>query len=85
MFVGTFHLISPLLTCHCDLNYIVSEISPEEVGEGVIWEVLLSESKVLCSTYIKIKGICSLKALKHKSILGRALYRVPCPITGSAV
>ena len=30
----------------------------------MIWEEILTTSKLLCSTYLKIKGICSLKALK---------------------
>ena len=44
----------------------------KEVGVGVIWEELLTTSKLLCSTHLKIKGIWSLKALKL-SILERTL------------
>ena len=40
----------------------------EDVAVGVIWEELLTTSKFLCSTYSKIKGICSLKALKFKCL-----------------
>ena len=40
----------------------------EDVGVGEIWEELLTTSKLLCSTYLKIKGICSLKALKFKHL-----------------
>ena len=46
-----------------------SEISLEfceDVGVGEIWEELLTTSKLLCSTYLKIKGIWSPKALKFK-------------------
>ena len=35
---------------------------------GEIWEELLTTSKLLCSTYLKIKGIYSLKALKFKCL-----------------
>ena len=35
----------------------------EDVGVDEIWEELLTTSKLLCSTYLKIKGISSLKAL----------------------
>ena len=38
----------------------------EDVGVGAIWEELLTTSKLLCSTYLMIKGICSLKALKFR-------------------
>ena len=40
----------------------------EGIGVGVIWEELLTISKLLFSTYLKIKGICSLKALKLKRL-----------------
>ena len=40
----------------------------EDVEVGVILEELLTTSKLLCSTYLKIKGICSLKALKFKRL-----------------
>ena len=40
----------------------------EDVGVGEIWEELLTTSKLLCSTYLNIKGICSLKALKFKRL-----------------
>ena len=35
-------------------------------GVGAIWEELLTKSKLLCSTYLKIKGVCSLKAINLK-------------------
>ena len=35
---------------------------------GEIWEELLITLKLLCSTYLKIKGICLLKALKFKRL-----------------
>ena len=34
----------------------------------MIWEELLTTSKHLYSTHLKIKGICSLKALKFKCL-----------------
>ena len=40
----------------------------EDVGVGAIWEELLTTSKHLCSTYLKIKGVCSLKTLKFKRL-----------------
>ena len=61
-----FFKLSPLrnyksITC----TKIFLEFS-EDVGVGIIWEELQTSSKDLCSTYLKIKGICSLKALKFK-------------------
>ena len=41
----------------------------EDVGVGVVGEELLTTSKLLCSTYLKIKGICSMKALKFKYLM----------------
>ena len=44
-----------------------TEFSPElceDVGVGVTWEELLTTLKHLCSTYLRFKGICSLKALE---------------------
>ena len=38
------------------------------IGVGVIWEELLAISKLLYSTYLKIKGICLLKALTFKRL-----------------
>ena len=35
---------------------------------SVILEGLLTTSKLLCSTYLKIKGICLLKVLKFKCL-----------------
>ena len=46
-----------------------SEFSLEfckDTGVGMIWGELLTTSKLLCSTYLKIKDICLLKALKFK-------------------
>ena len=40
----------------------------EDIGVGEIWEELITTSKLLCSTYLQIKGICSLKALKCKCL-----------------
>ena len=37
----------------------------EEVGVGAIWEDLLTTSKLLCSTYLHIRG---LKALKFRHL-----------------
>ena len=38
----------------------------EGTGVGVVWEELPTTSLLLCSTYLKIKGISSLKVLKFK-------------------
>ena len=40
----------------------------EDVGVGVIWEELLTTSKLLCSTHLNINGIWLLKALKSKRL-----------------
>ena len=51
--------------------YIHAEISlelSEDVEVGMIWGELLTTSKHLCSTHLKIKGICSLKGLKFKRL-----------------
>ena len=40
----------------------------EDVGVGMIREELLTTSKHLCSTHLKIKAICSLKALKFECL-----------------
>ena len=40
----------------------------KDIGMGVVWEELLTTSKILWSTYLKIKGICSLNALKFKCL-----------------
>ena len=39
----------------------------EDVGVGAIWEELLTTLK-LCFTYLKVKGVCLLKALKFKHL-----------------
>ena len=38
----------------------------EDVGEGEIWEELLTTSKLLCSTCLKVNGVCSPKAVELK-------------------
>ena len=40
----------------------------EDVGVGVIWEELLTTSKLPCSTFSKIKGMCLLKSLIVKCL-----------------
>ena len=62
-----------LSLCASELKtFTTSEVSLEYYCEdarvGVIWEEPLTTSKLLCSTYLKIKGICSLKALKFKCL-----------------
>ena len=56
-----------VLVFHCKITVFDIQFS-EDVGVGVIWEELLTTSKLLCSTYLKIRGICSLKALKFKRL-----------------
>ena len=46
----------------------ISLESSEDVGVGMIWEELLTTAKHLYSTHLKIKGICSLKALKFERL-----------------
>ena len=74
-------------------NYCVTEFSLEfceDVGVGVIWEELTT-SKLLSSTYLKIKGICSLKALKIKRLrytgknTGRICISIGCCYTGMMI
>ena len=70
--IGTFDTLFLLL---CTLGLVETALGSigstefslefcEDIWVGVIWEEILTTSKLLCSTYIKIKGICSLKALK---------------------
>ena len=41
---------------------------------------LLTTSKHLCSTHLKIKGICSLKALKYKHLQCTRVNTVQCHV-----
>ena len=49
------------------VNSEISLESSEDVGVR-FWEELITTSKHLCSTHLKIKGVCSLKALKFKHL-----------------
>ena len=59
------YLTHSLLCGACALFFyiIYTEFSlkfHEDMEVGGIWEELLTTSKLLCSTYLKIKGICPL-------------------------
>ena len=47
---------------------IICKALPRRRRGGAIWVELLTTSKLLSSTYVKIKGICYLKALKFKCL-----------------
>ena len=50
------------------LVYTTYSVFPRIFSEGVFWEESKATSKHLSSTYSKIKGNCSLKALKLKHL-----------------
>ena len=57
-----------------DTNIRTSEISLEEIGEDVTWEELPTTLKLLCPTYLKIKDVCSFKALQFKCLKENTAY-----------
>ena len=50
-----------IITLAASYNSPLDKVLPKDVGVGGIWEELLTTSKLLCSTYLKIKEICWMK------------------------